>query len=60
MSDEQALSMRSLGRPFAPFKLQEMFGDDLDYNAVRKRRIELMEAHLEQEGIGLKSGVVET
>ena len=26
MSDEQALSMRSLGRPFAPIHLKEMFG----------------------------------
>ena len=43
MTDEQALSMRSLGRPFAPRKLQEMFGKELEYTAVRNRRKELVE-----------------
>ena len=28
MSDEQALSMRSLGRPYAPKHLKEMFHDE--------------------------------
>ena len=29
MTDEQALAMRSLGRPFAPQKLKEWFGEDV-------------------------------
>lgn len=59
MTDEQALSMRSLGRPFAPARLKEMFGDQVDYAAVRRRRKELMEPWLEKEGVELKPGAVE-
>lgn len=59
MTDEQALSMRSLGRPFAPMHLKEMFGEDLDYYAVRDKRKELMEECLDREGIELKPGAVE-
>lgn len=56
MSDEQALAMRSLGRPFAPVQLKEWFGEELDYAAVRNRRKELMEECLKKEGIELKPG----
>lgn len=59
MTDEQALSMRSLGRPFAPARLREMFGPQLDYHAVRERRKALMEERLEREGIELKPGALE-
>lgn len=59
MTDEQALSMRSLGRPFAPRKLQEMFGKELEYTAVRNRRKELVEACIKEEGIQLKKGAKE-
>ena len=51
--------MRSLGRPFAPARLKEMFGLELDYSAVRERRKALMEERLEKEGIELKPGVLE-
>lgn len=59
MTDEQALSMRSLGRPFAPAKLKEWFGEELNYTAVRQRRKELMEACLDKEGIACKPGARE-
>lgn len=59
MTDEQALSMRSLGRPFAPARLKEWFGDELDYTAVRNRRKELMEAYLQEHGVELKPGAKE-
>ncbi len=59
MTDAQALSMRSLGRPFAPVRLREMFGEELDYVQVRQRRKELMEACIEKEGIQCKQGAVE-
>ena len=46
MSDEQALSMRSLGQPYAPQHLKDMFEDpDLDYAAIRKYRKEIMEEY---------------
>ena len=58
MTDEQVLSMRSLGRPFAPAKLKEWFGEELDYYAIRARRTEMMEECLDREGIQLKPGAV--
>lgn len=59
MTDSQALSMRSLGRPFAPERLKSWFGEELDYYAVRQRRKELMEECLEREGIQRKPGALE-
>lgn len=58
MTDEQALSMRSLGRPFAPAQLKKWFGEDLDYYAVRKRRKDMMEECLDREGIRRKPGAL--
>ncbi|MCQ2540491.1 MAG: HAD family phosphatase [Acetatifactor sp.] len=59
LTDEQVLSMRSLGRPFAPAQLKAWFGEDLDYYAVRNRRKELMEEVIDRDGIQLKPGAVE-
>ena len=59
MSDEQALSLRSLGRPFAPVRLKEMFGESIDYYQVREKRKELVEECIRENGIQLKSGVLE-
>ena len=60
MSDEQALSMRSLGQPYAPQHLKDMFNaPDMDYQAVRAYRRKIMEEHLETVGIELKPGVIE-
>ena len=59
MTDEQVIIMRSLGRPFAPKQLKEWFGEELDYYAVRDRRKQLMEEHLDRVGIELKPGAVE-
>lgn len=59
MTDQQALAMRSLGRPFGPARLKEWFGQDVDYHAVRAKRKELMDAYLETVKIELKPGAVE-
>lgn len=59
MTDEQALTMRSLGRPFAPAQLKEWFGEELDYVSVRNYRKELMEECLDREGIVCKPGALE-
>ncbi len=59
MSDEQALALRSLGRPFAPALLKEWFGEDFDYYALREARRVMMEAYLEEVGIEVKPGAVE-
>ncbi len=59
MSDEQALSLRSLGRPFAPVRLKEMFGETVDYHQVREKRKALVEECIKENGIQLKPGVIE-
>lgn len=59
MTDEQALTMRSLGRPFAPVHLKNMFGEELDYHAVREHRKVVMEECLRKNGIELKPGALE-
>jgi len=59
MTDEQALSLRSLGRPYAKERFREMFGEDCDYEKIRAYRKQLMEECLEKNGIQLKPGAVE-
>lgn len=59
MTDEQALTMRSLGKPFAEQHLKEMFGEAIDYYAAKDKRKELMEKCLDENGIELKPGVIE-
>ncbi len=56
MTDEQALAMRSLGRPFAVEKLKGWFGEDFDYPAVRAHRKKLMEEMISERGLDLKPG----
>ena len=38
LTDEQALELRSLGRPFAPAKFKEWYGEDFDYWKARNLR----------------------
>ena len=60
MSEEQALTLRSMGRPFAPDRFKEWFGADCDYDKIRDYRRLLMTKHLVEVGIELKPGVCET
>lgn len=59
MTDEQALAMRSMGRPFAARKIKEYYGTEAAYQQIRNRRMELMSAKLRQDGIPLKPFVKE-
>ena len=59
LSDERALMLRSLGRPFAPRQFKDWYGEDFDYNLVRQRRKEYVEGHIEKYGINLRPGVKE-
>lgn len=54
MTDEQALSMRSLGKPYAQQRITELFGDPEAYGKIRAKRSELMNQKLKQEGIPVK------
>lgn len=59
MTDEEALSMRSLGRPYACERLQQLYGPAVDYTAVREYRKQIMSQFLEEHGIELKPGALE-
>ncbi|WP_029322194.1 HAD family hydrolase [Butyrivibrio sp. AE3004] len=59
MTREQALQLRSLGRPFAPQRFREWYGDDFNYSEVREYRKKLFEEIVAKEGIELKPGTKE-
>ncbi|MBR4027387.1 MAG: HAD family phosphatase [Lachnospiraceae bacterium] len=57
MTKEQALGMRSLNRNAGIAQLESYFGKGIDYEAIRNKRIELMNVFVEKEGVTLKSGI---
>lgn len=59
MTVDHALGIRSLSRPFAIEKLTGWFGADFDYEAVRGKRVELMDAYIDRYGIEAKSSAAE-
>ena len=60
VSDEQVLTLRSLGRPFAPDHIKKLVGDpNADYKAIRAERSGLMEQMIKEQGIELKKGAVQ-
>jgi HAD superfamily hydrolase (TIGR01509 family) len=54
MEAKHALAIRSMARPFAIEKLKSFFGEDFDYYAVHSKRIELMDAYINENGIEAK------
>lgn len=54
MTDEQALAMRSLGRPYGRQLIQELFGREEAYDQIHARREELMNERLRRDGIPVK------
>lgn len=59
MTIDMAYSIRSLSGVYGAQKLQSYFGLQFDYEAVRKRRKELMNEHLMKCGIEIKPKVKE-
>lgn len=59
MTHEQALGMRSLNREAGQAKLESYFGPGISHHQVRMKRIELMEAYVEEFGVDPKPGVRE-
>lgn len=53
------LELRSLGRPFAPLKFKEWFGEDFDYPKVREYRKGIVAELIKEGGIPLKPGAKE-
>lgn len=59
MTLEQALQLRSLGRAPGQAKLESFFGPTVSYDAIRARRIELMDAYIAAHGVDPKPGIRE-
>lgn len=59
MTQEQALGMRSLNSQASEARLHSYFGPAADYRQIRAKRIELMDAFIEENGVALKSGILE-
>lgn len=57
MTMEHVLEIRSLAGKYAIPKLQEIFGLNFDYKAVRTKRIELMNEYIMKNGIEKKKGL---
>lgn len=53
------LELRSLGRPYAPEKFKEWFGQDFNYDEVREYRKALVVDIIKEQGIPLKPGAKE-
>lgn len=59
MSDQEALDMRSRDKEASIEALRKISNGLLEYEAVKAKRIELMDAYLANHPIKIKSGVVE-
>ncbi len=57
MNLEQSLKMRGLGGQAGEWMLHSFFGEDADYLTLRNKRIELMDAFVDANGVELKSGI---
>lgn len=57
LQQEHALMIRSLDKKFAAPKLRELYGESFPYEEIRNRRRELMEEHLQKNGIEKKPAV---
>ena len=53
------LELRSLGRPYAPERFKEWFGQDFDYNMIREYRKAIVVDMIKEQGIPLKPGAKE-
>ncbi len=59
MTHEMALGMRSLSREVGERQLKAYLGEEVDYQQVRNRRIEMMSAFIDENGVELKPGIHE-
>lgn len=59
LKDEQYLTLRSLGRPYAPRRFKEWFGESFDYDEARRIRKGYFDSYIEEHGIDVKPGAEE-
>lgn len=57
MTREQSLQMRSLNKTAGQEKFHVLFGPAADYATIRLKRIALMDAFVEKEGVAAKPGI---
>ncbi|MDO5546644.1 MAG: HAD family phosphatase [Eubacteriales bacterium] len=57
MTREQSLQMRSLNKTAGQEKFHTLFGPSADYATIRQKRIELMDAFVEKEGVAPKPDI---
>ena len=57
MTKAQSLQMRSLNKTAGQEKLHALFGPAADYAVIRQKRIALMDAFVEKEGVAPKPGI---
>lgn len=57
MTHEMALGMRSLNHREGERRLKEFLGEEADYDKVRNKRIEIMSAFIEENGVEAKPGM---
>ena len=60
MTRQQALGMRSLSSAAGQAKLESYFGPGVDREVMRQKRIALMDAYIEENGVECMPGVLET
>ena len=59
MTHEMALGMRSLSHAVGERQLKAYLGENVNYQEVRSKRIELMTAFIDENGVEIKSGIHE-
>lgn len=57
MTREQALGMRSLNRDTAKKQMENYFGPNIPYAAIRQLRIRLMDEYIAENGVEAKPGI---
>lgn len=57
MTQEQAMQMRSANHRLGAENLHRFFGADVDYEQCRRKRIELMDAHIAANAVEAKPGI---
>ena len=59
MTHEMALGMRSLSHEVGERQLKSYLGEEVEYQQVRSKRIEMMTAFINENGVELKPGIHE-
>ncbi len=59
LTPEKALTLRSLTHRLVQPLFTEWFGEGCDYRVLRKRRMELMQQHIDKYGVDVKKGALE-